>query len=148
MSDGEIADRLRRTVPPGIEINRVYTASRKLTGIKWAENEIVWTDCENLPSDAETAIPALFDRPVILMKRSKSGERETDISPLVKRISARAEGKNLTVTAVTGAGDSSYLNPEYVRRALEREFSLAGAGASLSITRKRFFTEDGETEFE
>ena len=148
MSDGEIADRLRRTVPPGIEINRVYTATRKLTGIKWAENEIVWTDCENLPADAETAIPALFDRPVILMKRSKSGERETDISPLVKRISARAEGKNLTVTAVTGAGDSSYLNPEYVRRALEREFSLAGEGASLSITRKRFFTEDGETEFE
>ena len=148
MSDGEIVRRLRECVPPGIEINRAYTAEKKLTGIKWAENEIVFTGCDNLPASPETAIPELFSRPVVLMKRSKSGERETDISPLVKRISARAEGKTLTVTAVTGAGDSAYLNPEYVCRALEREFSLSGEDTTRRITRKGFFCEDGVTEFE
>ncbi|MBR3639885.1 MAG: TIGR03936 family radical SAM-associated protein, partial [Clostridia bacterium] len=146
MSDEEIKTRLSAAVPPGIEILEVYTKERKLTEITWAENEISFFSCAVAP-DLPEKIEALFRGPVIVTKRSKSGERDTDISPLIKTLSARLEGDVLKVTAVTGASDSSYLNPELIARAIEREFSPEGTEGYHTVTRKKLLLEDGKTEF-
>ena len=84
---------------------------------------------------------------MIVTKRSKSGERDTDISPLIKSLSAKIDAGVLTVTAVTGASDSSYLNPELIARAIERDFSVEGTAGYHTITRKKLLLEDGLTEF-
>ncbi|MBR4661636.1 MAG: TIGR03960 family B12-binding radical SAM protein [Clostridia bacterium] len=146
MSDEEIKERLRAAVPPGIEILEVYTKERKLTDVKWAENLISFFSCA-LCSDLPEKIGELFRGPVVVTKRSKSGERDTDISPLIKSLSARIDGSVLTVSAITGASDSAYLNPELIARAIEREFSVEGTVGYHSITRKKLLLEDGITEF-
>ena len=147
MTDEEIEKRLSRNVPPGITIHRVYTQKNKLNLIKWAENEITFINSD-VNGDLPSKIEDLFTRPVILMKRSKSGEKETDISLLVKKISAEVSGDRLTVTAVTEADSAAYLNPEYVASAIDREFDLQKNTGYHTIMRKRLLVSDGTEEFE
>jgi hypothetical protein len=82
-----------------------------------------------------------------MMKRSKSGEKECDITTLMRGVKACSEGDTLTVTAMTSADQENYLNPDYVAQAIDREFNVSGENGSHWITRKKLFIADGETEF-
>ena len=146
VSDGEILDTLKKNLPDGIGVSGVYTAATKFRLIKWAENDIVVTAKEVDPALPEK-IKKLFGSPVIMMKRTKSGERECDITKYIKRIDARLTDTGFVVTAVTGADSEGYLNPEYVISAVNREFGAERDGDHHVIVRKRLLLEDGETEF-
>ena len=146
----EITEKLRAVMPNGIEITRVYEQKGKLNDIKWAECEIKFGKVGGmieLDENALSEITKMFDTPYTIMKRSKSGERECDISPLVKKISAVCEGGELTVTAVTSADAENYLNPEYVAKAVEEKYNLGGENGWHVITRKKLLLSDGESEF-
>ncbi len=145
MTDGEIKKRLEETVPPGIGIVEVYTKERKLTEIKWAENEISYFGSD-FPADLPARTEALFRGPVVVAKRSKSGERDVDIAPLIRSLSARIEDGVFRISAVTGASDSEYLNPELICRAIERDLFPEGDGYH-TVTRKKLLLGDGVTEF-
>ena len=146
----EITEKLRAVMPNGIEITRVYEQKGKLNDIKWAECEIKFGKVGGnveLDENAADEISKMFDAPYTIMKRSKSGERECDISPLVKKISAVCEGGELTVTAVTSADAENYLNSEYVAKAVEEKYNLGGENGWHVITRKKLLLSDGESEF-
>jgi len=146
VGNAEIMEKLTAAMPNGIEITAVYEQKSKLTDIKWAENEITF---KNVSVTEETcrAIEDMFTRPVILMKRSKSGEKECDITSLMRGVKVSFEGDCMTVTAITSADQENYLNPDYVAQAIDREFAVSGEKGSHWITRKKLFTADGETEF-
>lgn len=146
ISNREIAERLKAVLPEGIKINQVYTAETKFKGIKWAENDIVVTN-PSLTPDLTEKIEALFKKPVILTKRSKSGEREVDISPLVKSASASVASGKLVIKAVTSVDSENYLNPEYIMTAANRELCVEGEGSYHVIVRRRLLLQDGVTEF-
>ena len=112
---------------------------------KWGAHAAEFT-VQGLP-DTAAAIEALFRSPVVMMKKSKSGEREVDITTLMKSLRAEAGEGTLTVTAVTAAEQANYLNPEYIVQAVEREFGLSGKDGWHVITRTKLFLEDGVTEF-
>ena len=146
----EITEKLRAVMPNGIEITRVYEQKGKLNDIKWAECEIKFGKVGGmieLDENALSEITKMFDTPYTIMKRSKSGERECDISPLVKKISAVCGDGELTVTAVTSADAENYLNPEYVAKAVEEKYNLGGENGWHVITRKKLLLSDGESEF-
>jgi radical SAM-linked protein len=148
ISDEEVCERLREAMPDGIKIIEAYTPERKFSEVRYAENEIVFhldepiEDAEALCRAAET----LFDNPVVVMKRSKSGEKETDISPMVKSVSAKAGDRSITVTAVTAADSAGYLNPMYVAQSVSAMEGFPHA-RYYSLTRKRLLDGDGVTEF-
>jgi radical SAM family uncharacterized protein/radical SAM-linked protein len=148
ISDEEVCERLREAMPDGIKIIEAYTPERKFSEVRYAENEIVFhldepiEDAEALCRAAET----LFDNPVVVMKRSKSGEKETDISPMVKSVSAKADDRSITVTAVTAADSAGYLNPMYVAQSVSAIEGFPHA-RYYSLTRKRLLDGDGVTEF-
>jgi len=146
VGNAEIMEKLTEAMPNGIEITAVYEQKSKLTDIKWAENEITF---KNVSVTDETcrAIEEMFTKPVIMMKRSKSGEKECDITSLMRSVKAECESDTMTVTAITSADQENYLNPEYVAQAIEREFAVSGEKGSHWITRKKLFTADGVTEF-
>ncbi|MGN1345368.1 MAG: TIGR03960 family B12-binding radical SAM protein [Eubacteriales bacterium] len=146
ISNAEILDKLTPVLPNGIEITQIYEQRGKLTDIAWAENEIRYTD---VSAAAETcaAIEEMFRHPVVMMKRSKSGDRETDITELIRSLHVEAEGNHLTVHAVTSADSAKYLNPEYIAQAIEDQFHLSGDHGWHVITRRRLLLADGETEF-
>ncbi len=146
VGNAEITEKLTSVMPAGIEITRIYEQRGKLTDIKWAENRIVYGDIamdETLPGKIEE----LFRHPVVLMKRSKSGDKETDITTLIQSVKAEWVDNQLVVTAVTSAQSENYLNPEYVAQAIENAFAVSGEKGWHVITRCRLMLEDG-TDFE
>lgn len=148
MSEDEIKDRLNGEVTDDLSISAVYRPVRKFTDIAFAE--YVYTVKAPGLLAACDRVRELFDgRPLIVQKRSKSGEKETDIRPLIRRISVEAEGEKLILTAVLSAGESGYLNPEYLMTVLHDAGLLTGDPMTehYRILRRRVLLADGETEF-
>ena len=112
----------------------------------------VFSWANNLFSDNLSQIPycqieELFRHPVIMMKRSKSGDKETDITTLIRSVSAEWADGELVVTAVTSAQSENYLNPEYVAQAIDNAFAVSGERGWHVICRHKLMLEDG-SDFE
>ena len=147
VSNAEIFERLSAVMPNGIAITAVYEQKGKLTDVKWAENVIEWRNV-NVGPETAAAIEEMFRSPVVMMKKSKSGEREVDITTLMRSLRTEVGEGTLTVTAVTAAEQANYLNPEYIVQAVEGKFGVSGERGWHVITRTKQFLEDGETEFQ
>ena len=146
VADAEIKEKLTAAMPDGIDVIDVYTQDMKLKTIAWAENLIEFKG--DLPQSMATeAVASMFDVPVVMMKRSKSGVRECDISPLVRSASAELSDGVLKVTVVTSASGENYLNPEYAAKAVAEKFGIDGEKTYHIITRRRLLLADGESDF-
>ncbi len=146
VANAEIMEKLSAVMPNGIEITQIYEQRGKLTDIVWAENEISYSDVDVSP-EVCAEIEEMFRHPVVMMKRSKSGDKETDITELIKSVKTEAREKRFIITAVTSADSAKYLNPEYIAQAVEDKFSISGERGWHVITRKKLLLADGETEF-
>lgn len=149
MSEEEIMRRLNGEVTEEMAITAVYRPTRKFTDIAFAE--YVYTVEAPGVAGACDRVRDLFDgRSLTVLKRSKSGEKETDIRPLIRRISVENAGGALTLSAVLSAGEGGYLNPEYLITVLREQAGLL-TGDPLTehyrILRRRVLLSDGETEF-
>ena len=118
----------------------------KLKTIAWAENVIDFNGGVAELSGIEE-VATLFDSPVVMMKRSKSGEKELDISPLVKSAKAELDGDTLRVTVVTSASGENYLNPEYAAKAVAAKLGIDADKTWHVITRTKLLLADGKTLF-
>lgn len=123
----EIISRLNAALPAEMRVLEVYEPKTKLSEIKYAEYEILTEEYIDFN---------IFENACItVMKRTKSGIKETDIKPLIKR----AQGIDGGIKCVLATESSAYLNPEYVARALGLN--------CYTIMKTRTLFSDGETEF-
>jgi radical SAM-linked protein len=129
-----IKERLNSTTTGELNITEVYIPNNKFTDIAWAEYRIDF--CGIDIRDAE----CMFNAPFTVMKRSKSGEKETDILPLIRR----HEITNDTVTVLLSADSESYLNPEYIASAVSARCCVQ----DYNIMRLNLYKSDGLTLFE
>ncbi len=146
VSNAELLERLRAVMPSGVEVTQVYEQKGKLTEVKWAENVIEWHGI-SAPDDLAARVEALFTSPVMMTKRSKSGEKEVDITTFIRSVRAEQTADSLKIAAVTAAEQENYLNPEYIAQAVEREFGVSGETGWHVIDRTRLLLADGETDF-
>jgi len=146
VSNAEVLARLRETMAAGIIIKEVYTAKGKISDIQYARNRITYGGfaAEEYMADA---INDLFRKPVVMLKKTKSGEKEVDICTFIRSLEARTEDGHLVVDAVTAASQENFLNPEYIAAAIEREFAISGTDGYHTICRRALLLEDGETSF-
>lgn len=128
-----ILKQLNEVTADELKITGVYTPVMKFGGIAWAEYVIEF----NVP-DIRGAGP-MFERPFIVMKRSKTGEKETDILPLIRRCDITGGQMKVLLSAES----SSYLNPEYIAAAVSARFNIT----DHSILRTNLYMEDGVTVF-
>lgn len=127
MSENELKERLNNAFPPEMRVLSVYEPSTKFNEIKYAEYILENDeDFDTAPLDAPS---------IIVMKRTKSGEKETDIKPMI--FSYKKEGKILT--CVLSASPDQYLNPDYIAKLLNI--------TDCTVLRKRVLLADGVTEF-
>ena len=149
MSEKEIKERLNGEVTEEMAVTAVYRPVRKFTDIAFAE--YVYTVTAPGIAAACDRVRALFEGgPLVVLKRSKSGEKETDIRPLIRRVTVEPSGDDLTVTAVLAAGEGGYLNPEYLITVLREQTGLLTGDPVTEryrILRRRVLLADGETEF-
>ncbi len=143
LSNEEVRARLSAAVPTGIRIIDVFDRVTKLTDIAWARASIVIHS--PVADEAHAAwITERFTRPVILLKKSKSGEKEVDITTLIHSLCARydAEGGTVVIDTVTANSAQNYLNPSYIVDAIAKESDLITENTWCGITREALLTKD------
>ncbi len=117
---------LNSVMPEGLKIISAYTPVTSFKSIASSVYEIKVT-C----ADCDTQVAAgIFTGPVVLLKRTKSGEKECDISPDIRSIDIKRSQDGLSITTELSAGQS-YLNPIYVIKALEKFAGLKAVGSSI-----------------
>ena len=123
----------------------------KMTDIGYASYDIRITHPKN-STDMASALDALFSKPLILTKKSKAGDRDTDITPFIKSAKTEFDGQSgvMTIHCLLCTDNANFLNPEYLMRGAERELGLTfddPTSAWYETVRTDIFLEDGVTPF-
>lgn len=149
----EVRRRLNLELTSEMEISEVYEPASKLSDICWARYEI---SLRFAGANAETAaaLQKLWTTaPLLMTKKTKSGDKEIDIIPLVRDIrvvfNADRPGE-IRASALLSASEGSYLNPEMLISAARRELGILSgdpAKEEYSILRSHVYLDDGKTEF-
>ena len=150
----EIRDQINAEVTDEMQVVDVYPAETKYTDVAWASYEIT-LKTPGLPSDKAAAcdlIRSAFDPargPLTMMKKSKSGEKEVDILPMIRSLDVSFdEGDSICIKAMLAAGCQENLNAEYVIEALRTRLGILPKNASPAaswyrILRTGFYCQDG-----
>ena len=145
----EIKRLLNLEVTEELRILDVYVPSTKFSEVVWADYEIRLAE-ENLKGKA-TEIEKLINVPELkTLKKTKSGEKEVDIIPLIRSFSAKEEknGEEITILATLSVNSDNYLNPEILISLIKEKLNLLSSDDSCySIMRTATYLEDGKTKF-
>ena len=145
----EIAKRVEAEFAPEMRVLGVWAPERKLADIGFAEYEIV-INSASADEDLAKGISDMLKQPLVVTKRSKSGEKEVDISPLIKSAEVVFENGAIKINTLLSCDSANYLNPEYVVRAAADKFGIDFEKPETeyySVMRKRVTLADGVTEF-
>ena len=126
MSAEEIMVRLNRELTEELQITEAYLPKSDFSEISWATYEIVIAT-ENASKElAEQMKKTLTTAPLLLTKRTKAGEKEIDIVPLIHEmeISFREDDQTMAISATLSATTGDFLNPEMLITALKRECGI------------------------
>lgn len=123
----EMKTQLNAELTDEMRVTSVYIPTTSYSDIAWATYEMVLYTPGDVLENAE-AIQTLFCRdttPIVMSKRSKSGDKDVDIRPLIHAITVSADGKGLIhLRAILRAGHSENLNPEYIIKAIRDRTGL------------------------
>ena len=129
----EIMHRLNRELTDELRIKKAYIADRKFSDIVWADYTLeLFT--EGAGNELADKIESLFAQsPLNMIKSTKSGDKEIDIIPLVKSLSATFdEGKGtVVVKARLSATQTNFLNPEMLVTAMKQRLGIISGDPSI-----------------
>lgn len=118
MSGEEIAKRMNETLPEGIEVKKVYENARPVRNIAYSEFEIRMEYDNGVPLGVIKKLCDLFKQEeIVIIKKSKRGESETNIAPMIREFSAAESNSDVVIKTILAAGNTS-LNPEYIIKAI------------------------------
>ena len=152
MSCERIKELLNNEVTDELRILDVYIPTTKFSEIMWANYTIeVCRDGldEGLVEKIKETV-SLEELKVI--KKTKSGEKEINIIPLIRKFDAKLSenGDKIIMVALLNVNADSYLNPDLLLTALDRECGLMSADPDkiwYKIMRNATYFEDGVTLF-
>ncbi len=149
MSIEEIKARINATLTGEMQITDVYPAERKFTEIAFAEYEIRIVS-GNVTPDTADELKKLYTSPLVMTKRSKSGDKEVDISPYIDLRCCEYEDGGITLRALLSADSANYLNPEYLIKAADMKLDIKFDDPFTeyyTITREEVYLADKITVF-
>ena len=133
--------RLTAVMPEGIEILEAYEFTRKAAELKWLRVRGVFEYDER---DAASLLSALQDffasDSIVITRKTKRGEGESDIRPAIREISFSSEGNDAVLEAVISAQEPT-LKPELLADAL-RQLAPALSPDFAKFTRLETYDAD------
>lgn len=117
-------DALRASLTDECFVHEVYFPETKFTDILYSSYRIEIYTAKASPSLAQTCDEALRAPNVTVFKRSKSGDKDTDISPYIKSTRAFFENGIIVIEAVLNADNATFLNPEYLVTYLKNKLGI------------------------
>ncbi len=136
----DIKNRLNATLPNGLFVTELYERESKISDIGFAEYKITVTTDKFSADDIKALMSG---KSLIVTKKSKSGERETDILPLIAKHSVCESGGKIEIYATVAFSNTASLNPDNISKAIRRylceEFDVRYIKlASLDANLKKF----------
>lgn len=145
----EIAERIAAEFAPEMKVNGVWYPEHKISEIAWAEYSI--KICTSKADDSLAhMINEMLSCPLVITKRSKSGEKEIDIRPLIKSAHAICDGKEINIECMLSCDSADYLNPEYIVGAIAERAKIDFENVEseyYTIIRRNVKLADGITDF-
>ena len=130
----QLPERLNAVLPAGIRVLRAYESEHKIKALTKLSADVTLEYDRGVPAGAQKALTELFSREsLVIVKRSKKGDKEVDIKPLIYALSiAQASETELRIETVLSAQNPG-LNPQLLLTAIETylpayrpDFSKAG----------------------
>lgn len=122
LPENEIISRLNAVLPEGFRVLRAYEQETKVKEISGAKFVLEFVYDNGFDENVVSGLEELLTRPsIMVMKKSKRGETETDIAPMIYSLAFAPEEEKLRVFAHLAAGSAMSLNPEYLLRVIENE---------------------------
>ena len=150
ISPAEIKAQLNAELTAEMQVSEVYVPTTSFSDIAWATYQMTL----KTPGDAAeiaNAINGIFTpdaEPVIMTKRSKSGDKEVNILPMIHSVKAVAAEGLIKIRATLRAGNTENLNPEYLIKAMRDKLGILPEDGDLNevwyrILRIGFHDETG-----
>lgn len=120
----EAMNALNLNMTDEMQVIEAYYPDSKFTELKWISYSItIRTNgaCEEL---AKASAEYLTSERVEILKHTKSGEALVDIRPLIRTADAVFADGNIRISCVLSADPSSFLNPEYIIKALREKCGI------------------------
>lgn len=116
----QLPARLNAVLPAGIRVLEAYESARKIKELTRLQAEVTLEYDRGIPKDAQKALAAFFAREsIVITKRSKKGDKEVDIRPLIVSMSiAAVSAGELRLECVLSAQNPG-LNPQLLLTAIE-----------------------------
>ena len=147
----EMKNQLNTVLTDEMQVSEVYIPQTSFMDIAWGAYRITLQTGKDARSLAES-INAYFNEdttPIMMLKRSKSGDKEVDIRPMVHELKASADVNGVIhMSAILSAGNTQNLNPEYIVKALRDRFGILHEDSDpetewYTILRIGFYSEEG-----
>jgi radical SAM-linked protein len=126
----ELISELNDVLPEGVRVLEAKELPEGTSNIMKSVRSsqyLLKVTCEGkTPLEIFTGMKAYLDtgQALFTMKRSKSGEKETDIRPMIYDFTLRSqEGNNLEIETTVSAGNEANLRPELVIAALSEQLN-------------------------
>lgn len=140
-SPEEILAKLQPVLPDGIHLMEAYTDPQPVKRISAARYRTV-AEGAFTAETLETARRFFQQDSLVTTKKSKKGDRELDVRPMIKDLSLSLEGTSLVLDSLLAAGSTDNLNPELLLKLLRDHFGLT-IEAALH-TRTAILTDAGK----
>ena len=140
-----VKEAFNRNLTAECAADEVYYPTSKFTEIAYSSYEFRIRAAGDTALLAKEAEELLQNGPCTVLKRSKSGEKETDIRPMIRSAVAMGEGEWLAISAVLSANGERFLNPEYIVTLLKEKLGVLGGDPlweRYSILRTGTYFED------
>ena len=112
--------RLTAAMPEGIAALEAYPGGRKAKELKWLRVAGVFEYDDRDATEMGGALADFFAREsIVIRKKTKRGEGESDIAPAIREISFRPAGKSVRLEAAISAQEPT-LNPAQLVNALDQ----------------------------
>lgn len=147
MSCEEIMERINEEMTEEFHVIDAYLPKSDFSEIKWATYKISINTNGASDDLAEKIQSALTASPLTLTKRTKAGEKDIDIIPLINKVSTAYDGNSglVNIEATVSASSTEYLNPEMLITGLKGKLSILSGDPTqeyYTIMRTELLKED------
>ena len=147
MSCDEIKERLNAEMTKEFYITEAYVPDSDFSEIKWASYKISITTDGASDELAQKIQKTLTTSPLNLIKRTKAGEKEIDIIPLISSVKVGYNEENgcIDIDTTVSASSTEYLNPELLISGLKNSLGILSGDPTeeyYSIMRTELYKDD------
>lgn len=144
MSTDEIKKRLSENFPDEMRVLAVYVPTAKLSDIAYTDY-IINMESPTIDEDTENKVRELFSRECTVVKASKKGEREINVTDYIKSLDVKSSVGAMCADVVLCADSENYLNPELFIKAIREKLGILSGDVKneyYSVMRKEMLQKD------